>query len=83
MARKKIPVTINAASAAVWFCEDDHLHIEMCDHNDNPIATIQLDLEDGMEIVADLVAELGFMLVDPDEATGAATDPIGPTVGNA
>ena len=82
MARKKKPVCVTATKAAVWFCEDDHLHIELADHDDNPVAEIQLDLDDGIEIVAELVAELGFMLGDPDDIETEG-DTIGPTVGNA
>lgn len=83
MARKKIPVCVEAAKASLWFCDDDHLHIEMTDHNDNPLATIQFSLDDGMEIVADLVAELGFILVDPDDVEGLDDDEIGPVMGSA
>lgn len=82
MVRKKTPVCIAATKAAVWFCEDDHLHIELTDHNDNPVAQIALDFDDGMEVVADLVAELGFLLVDPDDIA-VDGDSIGPTAGNA
>lgn len=82
MGKKKAPACITAAQAAVWFCDDNHLHIELADHNDNPIAKVQFDLDDGIEIVADLVAELGFVLVDPDEVA-IDGDTIGPTVGNA
>lgn len=78
MAQRKI---INAASVALWFCQDDRLHIEMRDHNGQPVAAIQLDLEDGIEIVSDLAAELGLDLVDPEEHDDF--DSIGPTVGNA
>lgn len=82
MARKKAPTCVTATKAALWFCPDDHLHIELTDHNDNPIAEISLDLEDGLEVVADLVAELGFLMVDPDDVEMEG-DTIGPTVGTA
>lgn len=69
-----------AAKVALWFCEDDHLHIEMTDQRDKQIAEITLDFDDGVEVVADLVASLGFKLVESDEADD---DAIGPVVGHA
>jgi hypothetical protein len=82
MARKKIPVCVNATHAAIWFCEDDHLHIELADHNENPIAEISLDFDDAAEILADLVSHIGFVLVDPDDIQ-IDGDTIGQTAGNA
>jgi hypothetical protein len=81
------PKAIAATTAALWFCESGHLHIVLMDEDGDEIAGTALEMEDGMEAIADLLVDLDedhgitlHSIVSEDDEDD--DDPIGPTVGS-
>lgn len=66
---------VKATRVAIYFCSDDHLHIELYDADDNMLAEAAMDLVPGADVVMGLMDHL--------EELTAGLDSIGPVMGHA
>lgn len=79
---------IASAGASLWFCPDGHLHISLVDDAGEEVAFTALQMEEGLEAIADLLVDLdedhGITLhsISEDDDQDDPLDTIGPTEGS-